>query len=690
MTSPLQIAAGKSRNPLKKANVFATVLALALAFFLSLEPDLTLAAGGKECFGKRVNRVVTADGKRVKLAYRDVVWVSGRGTTVVGKPYSVICAGDGSQTIHAGKGRSLTDAGPGNDRIVLHPSSNRNDAKGGVGNDVIIGSRGHDFLQGGPKVVRSGVTDRDVIHGEGGNDRIRDYGGIGNRLYGQAGSDRIFSLGSAVSELHGGNGTDFLYSNGGGSKSTRLEKLFGERGNDRLFGDRTPNNGPAFLDPGTGDDWIYGTKRDDTIIFSSGIKKVYANGGNDLVLGTSFGRSTVDGGSGTDTISFATHTPPGYRGATGVYVDLNEGFSIGASRYDLSNFEDVIGSSFDDELTGSMGTDNSIKGGLGDDILTGYRNDRDSGDGGIGINECRGFQIEIDCNQESPGNYGKSNPVVEVEEDGVLTIIGSSLDDEVRIDYQDTSQRYLVRASPNPIVGGLCEEAVTGGPVVCPASIENLNGVLVYGDDGDDEVTIGDSVPSSVTTTINGGSGLNTLTGGRTKDNITSEAEASAGTVIDGRAGSDLLHLRDDVRVYGGPGPDVLRVVDPCVGGLASGGPDQDGLVFAGAPRGVRADFGRATAEWAQGGCPAMATRLSMKHDIENLEGTAYNDRLILGRKRATQDGKGSLLGREGVDYLDSRNGKRDTVTTGSNGRRNTVVADRIDKVIWGWGLSGY
>ena len=649
-------------------------------------PDRAAAAPAT-CFGKKVNRVITADGVKVRVAYREVVWVEGEGTTVIGRPYSRICAGQGSQTIRAGKGRSRSAGGPGNDRIILHRSSNRNEVRGGTGNDYIEGSKGHDIILGGPAVAGD---DTDSVFGRGGNDRITDLGGVGNRLFGESGSDQIRSLGLSVSAVHGGNGTDFLYSNGGGSRTTVLEKVFGERGNDRLYGNATPNNGPALFDPGTGDDWVYGTESDDTILFSSGIKKIFAYGGNDLVVATSFGRSTVDGGSGTDTMSFATHTPPGYRGTTGVYVNLAEGFSIGASRYSLTSFEDVIGSSFDDRVVGSPVSANWIRGGLGNDELSGNPGDDDRGDGGIGVNECRDFAVEIDCNADSPGDFGRSNPVVQIEEDGVMTVIGSSLNDSVGVEYDLSTQAYLLRVSPAPVVGGLCTQQAGGAPEVvsCPAPVESLTGVLVYGDDGDDAITIGESVPSSVTTTINGGSGRNLLTGGSTKDNISSETGTSAGTVIDGRDGSDLLHLRDDVTVRGGDGPDVLRVVDPCTGGLVSGGPDEDGLVFAGAKRGVRADLGEAYAEWAQGGCNSK--RLSMMHDIENLEGSAHDDALILGLKRKTQDGKGSLLGREGIDYLNSRNGTPDTVTTGSNGRRNTVIADRIDKVIWGWGLSGF
>ena len=54
------------------------------------------------------------------------------------------------------------------------------------------------------------------------------------------------------------------------------------------------------------------------------------------------------------------------------------------------------------------------------------------------------------------------------------------------------------------------------------------------------------------------------------------------------------------------------------------------------------------------------------------------------------QQGKSSLLGREGRNILNSRNGRRDTVTTGPAARKNKVIADRKDKVIYGWGLARF
>jgi hypothetical protein len=81
---------------------------------------------------------------------------------------------------------------------------------------------------------------------------------------------------------------------------------------------------------------------------------------------------------------------------------------------------------------------------------------------------------------------------------------------------------------------------------------------------------------------------------------------------------------------------------------------------------------------------------MTIDGDVESLEGTKYDDVLILGKRKKSQGRKRSLLGREGIDTLNSRNGVRDTVTTGDGGRKNNVIADRKDKVIFGWGFAGY
>ncbi|MCB0827296.1 MAG: hypothetical protein KDB62_00620 [Solirubrobacterales bacterium] len=660
---------------------------VSLAFWLGLGAPAAEAAP-KMCFGKKINRVIKGKNKKVRVKFKDVTWIAGDRITVIGKPYSHICADRGRQFVFPGKGRSFTDTGRDNDRIELHPSSNLNVVRAGLGNDVIKGSNGNDILYGGPKSAPPGAPDRDVVNGLRGNDRIYDYAGEANRLYGTTGVDNIYSLGSAVSSLYGGNGSDFLHSNGGRAESGRIEQLFGERGNDRLNADQSPSYGPAFLDGGSGDDWANGTSFDDTIVFHSGITKTAAKGGDDLIIATSRGQGKVDGGPGTDTMSFAIHTPEGHsRNGDGVTVDLGSGESQGIHKYKLDGIENVSGSSFDDYIEGKRGETNLLSGGLGDDVLVGDYRDGDRADGGLGYDSCEGFRLVEGCSQKSPGYQGENRVLVDINESGVLTVMGTRGGDDISIGYDRAIGGYRVDGGDNPVAAGLCDGLSGGGrTVTCPAGFFNLNGILVYGDDGGDRVKIENSVPAYVSTTINGGKGKNTLIGGKTKDVLSTEP-GSSGSRLVGNANLDQIFLVDGAKVMGGADSDVIHAQNPCHGGEAIGGTGADNVVFNGAPRGVYADLGRGWARWVHGKCRQP---LKLGNDIDNLEGTRNNDHLVLGPKKKAQDRKRSLLGRYGNDILDSRNGYPDTVTTGAGGRGNKVISDRKDKVQWGWGQAKF
>ena len=197
-------------------------------------------------------------------------------------------------------------------------------------------------------------SDDDKVDGLGGNDKIYDFSGE-NQLLGNTGSDQIRSLGDAVSDVYGGNGTDFLDCNGGKADNGRLERVFGEQGNDRIRCDQPGNNGGAFIDGGEGDDQMTGTPVDDVLITHSGKKTIDANDGDDLVVTTSKGLQKISGGGGTDTISYEAHTPAENVKFTGVRVNLQQGTSLGQTTYQLSGFENVIGSAFDDDITGLPG-----------------------------------------------------------------------------------------------------------------------------------------------------------------------------------------------------------------------------------------------------------------------------------------------------------------------------------------------
>jgi len=732
----------KRHFPLKSPSLAHLAMALIAAATLALSaaPGDAGAARPGKCFGKKINRVVTGDGKTVRLRYKDVAWIAGKRVTVIGKPFSRICAGEGSQTIRTGKGITFTDAGsgndrvyaqkgdatvyggpgndviktakgnklrvyggsgddrittgrgnsvkvdggPGHDRIRLHTNTSRGIVHAGLGNDVIHGSKSHDLIHAGPVSNPAGAADRDLVYGRGGNDRIFDYSGTGNRLYGLAGSDRIHSLGDAVSEIHGGNGSDFLYSNGGVTPSGVREKLFGGQGNDRLRADEPDNNGPAFLDGGEGDDWAYGTPLGDTLITHSGITKLYGKGGDDLFVTTGRGLARIDGGEGRDTISYAAHTPPGGRRIDGVIVDLGAGRSLGTTTYQLKSLENVVGSAFDDEITGAPGVANVIEAGLGDDVIRG-NGDGDLADGGLGLNQCSGVSNATRCNEDSPGDFGNQLTLVDINDGGIPIVMGGNRDDTISVGYDHAGEQFRVRVGGDSVASGNCR-AADSQTIVCPADRNNLDGMLVYGGGGDDRISLENSIPRNMSTTLNGGDGRNVIRGGPSKDFI-STSSSSAGSELYGGGNNDLLYANDRVKIRGEKGTDHAHILQPCSGTDASGGPGNDSAVFAGSPRGVKADLGKGYVRWLSGSC-AAPTRLG--RDIERLEGSPHADWLILGKRHRQQQGKSSLLGREGANILDSKNGRRDTVTTGPAKRRNKVIRDRQDKVIWGWGLAAF
>ncbi|MGK2955477.1 MAG: hypothetical protein ACSLFI_07405 [Solirubrobacterales bacterium] len=638
------------------ATAFAAVAALTLVF---TGAD---ARAAPKCFGQKVDRVVNGDGGTVRLEFKEVAFVSGNNVTVIGKPYSVICGGDGRQIIKAGKGHTLSDGGAGNDKILLHDKSVKSEGHGGLGDDEIRGSRNHDLLTGGPKKVPEGASDDDTIDGVGGNDKIFDYGGDGNKLLGNTGSDTISSLGGAVSDIYGGNGTDFLNCNGGTTNSGQLERVFGEQGNDRMRCDQPNNNGGAFIDGGEGDDQMYGTPADDVIITHSGKKTIDAGGGDDLVVTTSKGLQKISGGAGDDTISYEAHTPADNVTFTGVRVNLQQGTSLGQTTYRLSGFENVIGSAFDDDITGLPGRKSVI-------------------DGSLGENTCSSFGKATQCNEDSP-NMNSRNPLVYINEGGILTVIGTPQGDKVTVGYDGKGYRVSV---PGGADFGLCEGS--GGEFSCPADVNHLNGMLVYGNDGADNISLENSMPTVLTTTINGGAGANRIIGGPSKDFISTLIGKSAGSVLEGRDNLDVLYINDDTIARGGDGTDGIHVESPCLGGESWGGDGTDSTIFAGADRAVEANLAGGSARWVSGSC---AKPLTIGNDTEKLEGSEWDDVLILGQRMKTQQGKSSLLGREGRNILNSKNGVRDTVTTGPAARANKVTADKQDEVIYGWGLASY
>jgi CubicO group peptidase (beta-lactamase class C family) len=131
-------------------------------------------------------------------------------------------------------------------------------------NRSLTATIGNDYLQ----------ADRDhtTLYGLGGNDTLRGASRQANVLFGNEGNDRLYG-GRQDDVLNGGSGHD---------------RLFGDRGNDLLVG-------------GSGDDYLWGGEGDDRLKGSSGNDQLFGDAGNDYLDG-GFGIDRLDGGKGDDTL----------------------------------------------------------------------------------------------------------------------------------------------------------------------------------------------------------------------------------------------------------------------------------------------------------------------------------------------------------------------------------------------------
>jgi VCBS repeat-containing protein len=147
---------------------------------------------------------------------------------------------------------------------------------------------------------------------------------------------------------------------------TVIENVFTGDGADRVVGNSAANT----LDGGRGNDDLSGQAGND----------ILRGGRGDDMLSGGEGADDIAGGEGFDTASYATSSG-------GVTVNLASGAGSGADAQGdhLSGIERVLGSAFDDVLTGSAGGEqfsggagnDQINGGAGDDVVYYSGNARD-------------------------------------------------------------------------------------------------------------------------------------------------------------------------------------------------------------------------------------------------------------------------------------------------------------------------
>lgn len=387
---------------------------------------------------------------------------------------------------------------------------NIEDAVGTVFNDVLIGNVGSNKLEG-----REGF---DLLVGEAGNDTL-DGGAGDDSMVGNAGNDIYYvrDSGDVVTEA-AGEGTDTVYS------YLVSHTLAANVESGRIVGVGTAN-----------------------LTGNSLANFLYAGKGNNV----------LDGGAGTDSVSF-------YEGnnGTGVTASLLTGTATGGSGTDtLIGIERLYGTNCADKFTGNAGA-NYLRGYAGNDTLDGGTgNDSMVGDDGDDIYYVRDVGDVV--SETNAATVGGTDVVysylthtttqtytlgANVENGRIVTTTASNMTGNV------LSNTLYAGAGNNLISGGTGTEIDTVsyqyGLLSSATTGVNANlatGVVTGGSGTDTLTRIEGLIGSTLNDTLVGSGGDNTLNGGSGNDSLSG---GDGNDTLIGGVGKDTL--------VGGNGNDVF------------------------------------------------------------------------------------------------------------------------------------
>lgn len=542
----------------------------------------------------------------------------------------IIYGNDGNDTIDGGAGDDALYGDNGFDN--LNGAFGADTLRGGAGDDTLDGFVGSDTLSGedGNDTLLGGTGD-DILIGGLGNDTINGNDGVDTVSYVDSTVGVTVNLASSGAQSGGTAAGDII---------SNVENIIGTAYADNLSG----NSGANVIDGGVGNDTVSYANSTSAVIVSlaittaqsggyaagdvlSNIENIIGSNYNDTLSGNS-AINNINGGTGTDTISYA-----GSSAAVTVNLFTNVNTGGYAASDTLSGIENIIGSTYNDTLSGTLEA-NNINGGAGVDTAS-Y------------ASSATGVTVNLTTNANT-GGHADGDILTDVE-----NITGSGFDDILT--GLATGSILSGGAGADYLYGGAGNDMFIGGT--------GLDRIYGYG--GIDTVSYSDSaslvnVNLTRTTGQFGGSatddvfafaligGVNTCTieniiGSNSNDTLTGNAISN---VISGGLGNDVIS--------GGDGNDILE------GGIGAdtlnGGNGIDTATYYNSTAAaVTVDLSLAT---AQSGGEAQGDILS---NIENLTGSAYNDTLSGGSNNIAN----LIDGGAGNDTINGGVGN-DTVTGGT------------------------
>jgi Ca2+-binding RTX toxin-like protein len=495
----------------------------------------------------------------------------------------------------------------------------------------------------------SGTDGVNVLNGGGADDTLRGRGG--------------------ADTLNGGSGNDTAsYDDSGAAVDVdllRTTQIGGDAQGDRLISIAN----------------IAGSNLSDKLRGTDSANVLKGNSGSDVIEGRG-GADTIDGGAGSDTASYESSQAR-------VVVNLrNAGAQSGGDAQGdrLTSIENLIGSMWDDVLTGTDGI-NVLSGGASNDVLIGLGgNDtleggagNDTLDGGEGIdianylNATAGVQVILG-QTGADGRATAQFPVNDVDTlKSIEAVFGSNFADAMFGNEQNNifrgfgSDDYFLESRGNDqYIGdeGIDTVDFAGTPTGVTVSLANGTITHVGSAEVDTVFSVERIVGTSVDDTIIGSSTDEFLFGSGGGDELFG---AGGVDLLDGGSGDDTLDggLGNDTLV-GGSGRDIADF------GVWDTPPPSGGVLQIGS---------QVTIRLGANGADGIATRSQLGRvletdtirSVEDVRGSNNQD-TIIGNE---QDNK--LFGEEGDDRITGGGDSNIEALTGGSGKDTFIYLSRSD-----------
>jgi Ca2+-binding RTX toxin-like protein len=460
-----------------------------------------------------------AESGLLTASYLDAANLSGSPITIqalasVSDPQGdTLRGGDGEDTIIANAGGDLIDGDAGDDSIrgeagddTIDGGDGNDTIDGGAGDDIIAGQSGDDIVISGPgidtvlwnglgngtdTILESEGAETLIVQGDSGINSFAVDSNSGMLRVTEGVASITVAVSTTTINVNGGSEDDTITISGLADVNPLVLNIDGQADNDTITAfDSNIGDVRLFLNGGTGNDTITGSRDGDSI---------NGDGGDDSVLG-GLGNDTVDGGEGNDILNGEVGNDSLLGNTGNDLMDGGDGDDILSGS--LGN-DTAIGGLGNDSLFGGFGSD-VLNGNSGNDLADGGRdNDQvlggsgdDSLKGGTGDDTVRG-QSGSDLIKGGDGDdriLGESgNDVIDAGDGDDNIDAGNGNDIATGGDGNDTLNGM---SGADTLLGGNGADNQIGG-----AGIDSL-----YGEEGDDSLNGGGS-----TDQFNGGEGADVL-----------------------------------------------------------------------------------------------------------------------------------------------------------------------------------